>query len=200
MAGADDAASRQRRSSASALPQEQQHSNHPTRRVKRSFDADVSESTDSTFRRSSSVLARGWFRQRDQNRQRPPVFERRQNTPSVQLQVFEVSQHTPASTYPLRAPQTPSLQPANDATPVASGSPATPIAIPFKSVTNIASTPSGSPACGRWIGPLPRPPQLTKVQEPQPPTISELVSEPTKLDLDPPTTLPTPWVASRSSP
>ena len=76
VAGADDAACRQRRSSPSALPQERQHSNHPNRRVKRSADADISESTDGTLRRSSFVLAGGWFRQRDQNRQRPPVFER----------------------------------------------------------------------------------------------------------------------------
>ena len=76
VAGDDDAASRRRRSSASALPQERQHSNHPTRRVKWSADAGTSESTDGTLRRSSSVLAGGWFGQRDQGRRRPPVFGR----------------------------------------------------------------------------------------------------------------------------
>ena len=100
-----------------------------------------------------------------------------------------------------RLPKHHSFNQPNDTTPVASGPPASPIPTPFRAVTNSGSTPSSSPARRRWIGPLRRPPpQLTKVQEPQPPTISELVSEPTKLDLDPPTTLPTPWVPSRSSP
>ena len=44
-----------------------------------------------------------------------------------------------------------------------------------------------------------RAPQPTKVQELQPPAISELVSEFTKLDLDPPTSLPNPRDPSRSS-
>ena len=204
VAGADDAASRQRGSSASAPPQERQHSNHPNKRVKRSADADVPESTDGTIRRSSSVLAGGWFGQRDQSRQRPPrpkpVFERQQNASSVQLQPSDVSQYTLASTYPPRAPQTPSLQSANNTAAMASGSQVTPITIPFKSVTNSDTTPSGSPAGGGWFGSLRRaPPQPTKVQEPQPPAISELVSESTKLNLDPPTTLPAPRGSSPSN-
>ena len=48
-------------------------------------------------------------------------------------------------------------------------------------------------------GSLRAPPQPTKVQELQPPAISELVSEFTKLDLDPPTSLPNPRDPSRSS-
>ena len=66
----------QRRSSASARPQERPRSNHPNKRVKSSADADVSESADDIIRRSSSVLAGGWFGQRDPGRQGPPVFER----------------------------------------------------------------------------------------------------------------------------
>ena len=99
-----------------------------------------------------------------------------------------------------RALRTPSLQSTNDPTPMASGSSATPISIPFKPVTNSDSTPSGLPARGRWIGPLRRtPPPPTKVQGPQAPNISEVVSESTKLDLDAPTALPTPRNPSRSS-
>ena len=51
------AASCQRRSSVSARPQERQHSNHPTTRVKWSADSDISESTDDIIQGSSSVLA-----------------------------------------------------------------------------------------------------------------------------------------------
>ena len=76
VAGDDDAVSRQRRSSASALPQERLQSNHPNKCVKWSAGAGASGSTDGTIRRSSSVLAGGRFRQRDQGRQRPPVFGR----------------------------------------------------------------------------------------------------------------------------
>ena len=193
-ADADDTASRLCGSSASALPQERQHPNHPNKRVKRSADADVSESTGGTIRRSSSVLAGGWFGQRDQGRQRPPrpksVLERQQNTTTVQLQPSEVPQHAPASSH---APQVPSLPLANNTTPAASGSQATPIAISLNAATNPNNTPSGSPTHGGWFGPLRRaPPQPAKVSEPQPPTVSELVSESTKLDLDPPTTLPAP--------
>ena len=41
----------------SARPQERQHSNHPTTRVKWSADSDISESTDDIILGSSSVLA-----------------------------------------------------------------------------------------------------------------------------------------------
>ena len=203
-AGADDAASRQRGSPASAPPLERQHSNHSNKRVKRSADVDVPESTDGTIRRSNPVLAGGWFGQRGRPRPPPPrpksVFERQQNTTSVQLQSSEISQPTPASTPSAQAPQTPSLQPASNTTHVASGSPATPIAIPIKAATNHNDTPSSSPSHGRWFGSLLRTtPQPAKVLEPQPPNISELVSESTKPDPDPPTTPPVPQVPSPAS-
>ena len=67
VAGADDVASRQRRSSTSASIGAG-HSNHPNRRVKRSADVDIPEGRDSIIRRSSSVPAGGWFGQRDQGR------------------------------------------------------------------------------------------------------------------------------------
>jgi len=179
-----------------APPLERQYSN---KRVKRSTD--VSESTDSTIRRSNSVLSGGWFGQR--GRQRPPrpkpAFEpiesdrvSVQNTSTIRLQPSEVSQLTAAP-----PTQTLSLQQANDATPVASGSQVKPIEMPLKVANNPSS---GSPAYGGWLGSLQyAPPQPAKVQEPQPSTVSESVSESTRLDLDPPTTLPAPRVPALSS-
>ena len=84
---------------------------------------------------------------------------------------------------------------------MASGSQAAPISIPFIAVTNSDGIPSGSPARRRRLRQLRRAHlQPTKVQEPPPPAISELVSESTQLVLDPPTPFPTPWDPSRLSP
>ena len=70
---------------ATAPLRQRQHSNHLNKHIKRSADADVSESKDRTRQRSTSALAAGWFDQLDQARLRPPLFERPQNTSSSQL-------------------------------------------------------------------------------------------------------------------
>ena len=191
-----DVASRQDGSTAAEPLLERQHSN---KRVKRS--ADVPETTDGTIRRKNSVMNGGWFSQRGRERPSRPKsgLERVesdrvpiQSTASLQLQPSETSQPNPAST---PAPQTPSLRHSNTTTPVDSGSQVEPVAIPLKVTANVNDSPSDSPSHTGWLGSLRRgPPQPAKIHEPQPPTISEGVSEPTHMDLDRPTTLPTPSI------
>jgi len=189
---ADDVTSCHGGSTAAEPRLEEQYSN---KRVKRS--ADVPESTDGTIRRKNSVMNGGWFGQR--GRERPskpkPVSERVesdrasiQSTTSLQPRHSEISQLSPA---PTPAPETPSLRNPSSTTPVASGSQVVPIAVPLKAATASNNTPSGSPTCGGWLGSLrPGPSQPAGVQEPQPSTMSALVSEPIHMDLDLPTTLP----------
>ena len=189
---ADSAASHQGGSTAAVPPLARQYSN---KRVKRS--ADISESTECTVRRTNSGMSGGWFRQRGRQRPSRPksMFEgvesdrvSIQSTTSVHLQPSEVPQSTPA---PSSAPQTPPLELASSVTPGASGSQVIPIAIPLTAAINPNSTPSGSPARGGWFGSLRHaPPQPAKVQEPRPSTVSDVVSKPTHMDLDPPNPLP----------
>jgi hypothetical protein len=189
---ADDAASCQGGSTAAEPPLERQYSN---KRVKRSTD--IPESTDGTIRRKNSGMNGGWFGQRGRERPSKPTseFERvetvrasTQSITSVQLRPPELSQLTPASA---PAPQMPPLRHPNNTTLVAFGSQVNPVSIPLKAPTNPNDTPSSSPSLGGWFGSLRRAPsQPAKVQEPQPSTMSEVTSEPTHIDLDPPTALP----------
>ena len=192
---ADDAASCQGGSTAAEPPLERQYSN---KRVKRSADVPEStESAESTIPRKNSVMNGGWFSQR--GRERPSksksVFERvegdivsTQSSTSLQLQPPETSQPIPAST---PAPQTPSLRQPTNTTPVTADSQVEPIVIPPKVATNPNNTHSNPPAHGGWLGSLRRAPSRpAKLQEPQPSTMSAVVSEPTHMDLDSPSTLP----------
>ena len=187
---AGDGASCQGGSPAAEPPLERQYSN---KRVKRS--ADVPESTgntESTIRRTRSLMSGGWFSQRSRERPSKPksVSEQvesamvsSQSTTSLQRQPPEVSQPTPAAT---PATQTPS-----STTPVTSGSQVEPVGVPLKVATKSNSALSSSPAHGRWLGSLRRvPSQPAKLQEPQPSTMSAVAQEPTHMDLDPPATLP----------
>jgi hypothetical protein len=187
---AEDATSCQDGSTAAEPRLERQYSN---KRVKRSADVPEStDNTDSTIRRKNSVLNGGWFSQRGRERssKTKSVLERVesdrvpiQSTTSLQLQLPEISQPTLASA---AAPQTPA-----NTTPVASGSQVEPVVVPLKVATNPSYTLSSSLTRGGWLGSLRRvPSQPVKLQEPQPSTMSAVVSEPTHMDLDPPTTLP----------